>query len=105
VIGELSRRVTLERPDRTEDGGGGASVTWTPIATVWAAVTAAAAGEITATDDVASRVRHVLRIRWRADVRAGWRAVLDGRALRIRASVDRDGAKHWLVLDAEEEAR
>jgi len=105
VIGELSRRVTLERPDRTDDGGGGAAITWTPIATVWASVTAAAAGENTATDDVASRVRHAIRIRWRADVRTGWRAILDGRVLRIRGVVDQDGAKRWLTLDAEEERR
>ena len=34
-IGALRARLTLETPVRTDDGGGGATVTWTAVADVW----------------------------------------------------------------------
>ncbi|HCX68352.1 MAG TPA: head-tail adaptor protein, partial [Rhodobiaceae bacterium] len=38
AIGEMRERVTLQSPSRTPDGAGGAEVTWTSGATVWAKV-------------------------------------------------------------------
>jgi SPP1 family predicted phage head-tail adaptor len=36
--GRLSERIRFEQESRTSDGGGGASVVWTAVATRWAAV-------------------------------------------------------------------
>jgi SPP1 family predicted phage head-tail adaptor len=105
VIGALKRRVRLDRPDRTGDAGGGAAVVWTPVATVWARVASSPAGESESADDLASRVRHEVELRWRSDVRPGWRVVLGGKTLRVRAVVDPDQGRRLLVLECEEEVR
>ncbi|MBN9025581.1 MAG: head-tail adaptor protein [Rhizobiales bacterium] len=36
--GQLSNRVTLERPVRSGDGAGGATVDWQEVATLWARI-------------------------------------------------------------------
>jgi SPP1 family predicted phage head-tail adaptor len=105
VIGDLARRVTLERPDAVDDAGGGFAVSWTPISEAWARIVSSRASEGEEADDLVSRVSHAVRMRWRSDVGAGWRLVFDGRYLRVRAAVDPDGAKRWLDLDCEEEIR
>lgn len=105
MIGDVSRRIALERPDREEDAGGGAEVVWVPVAVVWASIRSSASGEEIASDDFAARVSHELRLRWRDDVRPGWRVLHGGRELRVRAAVDRDGARRWLHLECEEELR
>lgn len=105
MIGALSRRVALERPDRLEDEGGGADVVWTPVATVWARVTSSGRGADASFDGLASRIGHRLRLRWRGDVAPGWRARLGERVLRIESALDQDGARRWLHLDCVEEVR
>lgn len=105
MIGSLSRRVGLERPDRVEDLGGGGSIVWTPVDVVWASVRASGAAEDVVGDALGARVSHELRIRWRDDVRPGWRVGFDGRRLRVRAVLDRDGRRRWLHLECEEELR
>ncbi len=105
MIGALARRVALERPERVEDEGGGASVLWTPVATVWASVISAGLGERASFDSVAGRVSHRLRVRWRSDLAPGWRARIGERVLRIESAVDRDAARRWLHLDCIEEVR
>jgi SPP1 family predicted phage head-tail adaptor len=105
VIGALKRRVTLQRPDRAEDAGGGAAVIWTDVATAWARVTTAAAGEGEAADALTARVAYTVGLRWREDVRPGWRVVFRGKALRVRAAVDRDLDGRFIVLQCEEEVR
>lgn len=37
-IGALRDRLTLERPTRTADGGGGASIAWEQLGELWASV-------------------------------------------------------------------
>ncbi|MCG8442228.1 MAG: phage head closure protein [Caulobacterales bacterium] len=104
-VGALMRRVTLLQPSRTEDGGGGAQIAFQPVATVWAEIASAAGGEEAELDDLTARVTHTMRIRWRADVRAGWRVEMAPRAFRVRGAVDRSGGRRWLELDCEEEVR
>ena len=105
MIGDLSRRITLQRPDRTADGGGGFETTWTSVGAAWASVRSSAGTEQDEGDDLVRRVGHQLRLRWRDDVVPGWRVVLEGRVLRVRSAVDRNGRKRWLDLECEEEIR
>lgn len=101
--GQLSSRVALERPVRTSDGSGGATVDWAEVATLWAAIEPVAAGEAFAADRLATRVTHRITIRHRADVEGGMRIVHRGRVLRIEAWRDPDEARRFLVLEAVEE--
>lgn len=67
-IGALRSRLTLEQPDRTTDGGGGASVTWTTVATLWAAVRPIGGEERLAADQLAGRITHEITLRTRTGV-------------------------------------
>lgn len=101
--GKLSCRVTLERPIRSADGAGGATVAWEEIATLWAAIEPVAAGEIFGADRLSTRITHRITIRFREDVEGGMRIVHRGRLLRIAAWRDPDETRRFLVLEAVEE--
>lgn len=103
MIGVLNRLVTLSRPVRVEDEGGGAPVTFTVVASVWAEVVAAGGGEAVIADAVRGTLTHRIRIRHRADVSAGWRASWSGRTARVLAARDPTGRGRWLNLECEEE--
>ena len=101
--GQLSSRVALERPVRTADGSGGATLDWEEVVTLWAAIEPVAAGEIFAADRLATRVTHRIIIRHRTDVEGVMRIVHRGRALCIEAWRDPDETRRFLVLEAVEE--
>lgn len=101
--GQLSSRVVLERPVRTADGAGGATVEWEVVATFWAAIEPIAASENTSFDRLATHVTHRLTLRHRAGIEGGMRILHRGRVLRIRAWRDPDETRRFLVLEAAEE--
>jgi SPP1 family predicted phage head-tail adaptor len=100
---QLSSRVVLERPVRTADGAGGATVDWDEVATLWARIEAVVAGERFAADRLATRVTHRITLRFRADVAGGMRIRHRGRVLVVTAWRDPDETGRFLVLDATEE--
>ena len=65
-IGDLRTRLVLEAPSRAADGGGGASVTWSTVATVWASVRPTGGAEAYALDRVAGNVSHEIVLRYAA---------------------------------------
>ena len=84
-IGALRERLTLETPVRSDDGGGGATVTWTAVADVWGAVRPITGDERLRADAVTGRVTHQVWIRYRADVVPAMRFVAGARILDIVA--------------------
>lgn len=102
VIGPLRHRVTIERPERTTEDGGGASIVWLPVASVFARIEAAGGREIALSDGLTGRVTHKVLIRWRADIEPQMRLVVDSRRLDIRAALDTDGRRRWLTCLCEE---
>lgn len=101
VIGAMRARVRLERPTRTADDLGGASLAWANEGDVWAAIEAAGAGGAAAFDAAPSISAYRLTINRRDGVRAGWRVVWGGRVLRI-VGVRDEGAPR-IILNCEEE--
>lgn len=101
-IGALRRRVTLEAATRASDGAGGATVTWGPVAELWAYVRTVTGGEFSASDALSGRVTHEIWIRYRGDVGPDKRFSLGARVFDIRAAVDRDGRTRWLECQCEE---
>lgn len=104
-IGALRRRVTLEAPLDTADAAGGAALSYTAQASVWAEIRSPSARERVDADALTSAVSHVLVIRHRSDVGPGWRVAFDNRLLRVRHVRDVDGGRTRLQLDCEEEVR
>jgi SPP1 family predicted phage head-tail adaptor len=101
-IGDLRSRLTLEAPARASDGGGGASVTWNTVATVWASVRPTGGSETYALDRVAGRVTHEIVLRYRAGVTPEMRLREGSRVFEIHAAFDPDQGRRWLKCLAEE---
>lgn len=88
AIGSLRHRVRIEAPLRANDDGGGAAVTWVPIADLWAAIIAVSGRERTVAQKRASEATHRIVIRRRADVDATMRVVHGQRIYHIEAILD-----------------
>jgi SPP1 family predicted phage head-tail adaptor len=99
---DLRTRLTLEAPTRAADGGGGASVTWSTVATVWASVRPTGGGESYTLDRVAGKVSHEILLRYRSGVTPEMRLREGSRVFEIRAAFDPDQRRHWLKCLAEE---
>lgn len=103
AIAEMRERVTLQSPMRAADGAGGADVSWTDVATLWAKVEEGAGGERLTGERLAAQAALTLTIRYRAGVTTEMRALWNARVLNIRAVRDKGGRKRFLTLDCEEE--
>lgn len=100
--GQLSARLNLETPPQTDDGQGGLTGDWEPVASLWGRVEPlrGVPGEAAGAD--LAPVTHRITIRYRDDVRHAMRFAYRGRALLIRAVRDPDETRRYLVCDCEE---
>ena len=101
MIGALKHRLELLIPERTEDGGGGASLDWRAGPVLWAQVQ-----RLTSTRDYAGeRVNRLRRIaatiRHRRDIALGWRVRFEDAVYEI-ASMEDEGEGRRLTLICEE---
>jgi SPP1 family predicted phage head-tail adaptor len=101
-IGGFDRRIVIEQPALIPDGGGGATVTWTTLATVWGRLQAVGGGEAVQGQRQHGATRHRITIRRRTDVTAAMRANCDGRVFNIRAVVNGGGRSPYTLLECEE---
>ena len=101
-IGELRTRLSLEVASRTADGGGGATLAWSEVASVWARVTPRSGSESYAQDRVSGSVTHEIVIRHRSGVTPDMRFSDGTRRFDIKAAFDADGRRHWLTCLVEE---
>ncbi len=95
-IGSLRHRLALEEVSRTSDGGGGATETWSTVASVWASITPASGSEAVAAERIAGQISHVVHIRYRAGVIPAMRFRLGNRLFEIAASIDIDERRRFL---------
>jgi SPP1 family predicted phage head-tail adaptor len=101
-IGKLRHRLTLESPSRGADGGGGANLAWTEVATVAAAMEELGGGEIVSADRIGGKRQVIVTIRHREDVAPAMRFRLGDRLLAIRAAIDPEGRRKHLRCLCEE---
>lgn len=101
-LGDLRHRITIERQVRTDDGAGGAVVSWEPVATVSAAIWSRASEEAFALDRVAGRATHDVWIRYLAGIEPAMRITFGARRFDIRGVLDIDGRRKWLKCPVEE---
>jgi SPP1 family predicted phage head-tail adaptor len=90
----------LEAPATVEDEIGGRSITWTPVATLWAAIETANGNEIAAQDQTDARLFHRITIRHRDGVGPAMRLTKGARIFEIAAVRDADGRGRFLVINA-----
>ena len=91
--GQLRYRLTLQQPSTTEASG------FADVATVAADLRfQPAPSEPMQAGGPAAIASHQARIRFRSDVRASWRAVVDGRTFQVTGYGDPDGRQRELLL-------
>lgn len=102
---DLRDRIKIEAPLRASDGAGGAAISWTPVATVWADVASFKGSKLLAADQIEEHEPFRVIIRFRADVKVDMRIVWRGRRLDIVSLFDPDGERRWLVVECEERSQ
>lgn len=100
VVGQLRDRVTLQQEGApVADGGGGYAPSWSTIeAEIPARIEASGGREAILGQKLAPVVSHAVTLRWRDDVTAGMRLLWAGAPLNIRAVMDLDGRRRFLML-------
>lgn len=82
--GALDQRVRIDKPTRNDDGQGGAALTWSEHATVWAAIRPLRATESERQGAVRAVNVHMFTIRRRMDISADMKLVWTGEDFNIR---------------------
>lgn len=95
-------RATLEEPVETPDGIGGVARVFVPRVTLWARLEPLRGIERGEAQAAQATVGHRLTIRWRGDVTAAMRFVIEGRIYPVTATYDPDGRRRNLVCLVEE---
>lgn len=103
AIGALRRRLRIEAPQRSPDGGGGAVVDWQLVAEVWARIAPVSGRERAYAEQIAAEVSHRITIRYRGDVEPRMRLCADDRVFAIEAVFDPDERRRRLVCLAREQ--
>jgi SPP1 family predicted phage head-tail adaptor len=99
VIGVLRHRITIESPVATQDEGGGRSITWSPLATVWAQIEQTGGRQLVRAGEVEPQTLYRLTLRHVAGIIAGMRAVWGAKLIEITGVTDPDGRGRTLVLE------
>jgi len=104
TVGALRVRLTLEEPQLSDDGGGGSTVTWVAVTTLWGGLRVLSSRERAGTGGRISQVTHDVTIRHRGNVGPHMRLTYDGRVFSILAVLD-DERRNRLVCHCREEVR
>ncbi len=102
MIADLRHRIVLEERVRAADGGGGATESWTPVATLWASVQQKSGGERESADRLSVGTTTEIIIRHRAGVTSHMRFRQGARLFNIRSVLDKDGRGRFLICRCEE---
>ena len=103
LASQLNRRVLIQQPVTVADEVGGRSVSWSTLATVWAAVTSTKYGrdEDYFGEKLNASHRLDVTIRYRDDVTPKMRLLVDGEPYAIRSVENVDAADVILRLYVE----
>ena len=97
-IGRLRHRIALQQNTPTQADDGSRVDGWTTVAIVWGELLEIRGREYLAAQEAHSELNAKIRIRYRSDVRAEWRAQFDGRTFNILAAPDLKGRRQELEL-------
>ncbi|WP_226576792.1 phage head closure protein [Acuticoccus sediminis] len=101
--GELRHRLVLEVATEVSDGAGGATRSWTPVASLFARVEPRGRRERIEDGRNVGLVTHRVTVRRHGNVARGTRFVEGARRLRVLAVEDLDPQRRFLACLCEEE--
>jgi head-tail adaptor len=104
----LNRQLTLEAPQRADDGQGGFDITWQPLGTLWAEVTARVGRETRMEEAPVSLANYRIVVRGApvgdpARPVPGQRFRQDARVFHVHAVVETDADARFLTCFSSEE--
>jgi len=88
IIGRMDKRITLLKPVKIPDEMGGYKQTWENAGTVWAEFKKPSLSTVEAHGTVVSEVNQEIAIRYREDVRRGWRVEYRNRTFTVEHTYD-----------------
>ncbi len=101
-VASLRARLTLERPGGASDNSGGVTLTWTVVASLWGNIRPTGGTEQLRFDREHAKVDHLIRIRFRNDIKPDMRFRAGARTFEIHRAADPDGRRQWLDCLCEE---
>lgn len=102
-IGQLRHRIILDRIDTTSAGGGAEEFNWVTVAEMSASIVAENGREIGVADRISGTITHTITVRYRENIAPEMRFRINDRYFNIRAVMDPDGRRRWLICRCEEE--
>lgn len=106
MIGQFNKRITFEKQIKTDDGGGGFSVSWEELENVpevYANISPLSSKEIFSYLKREVKVSHKIIIRYRNDISVEMRVVSGDKIYGIKAIKDLQGLNRYLEITADEE--
>lgn len=100
--GDLTHRFILEARGEEPDGFGGHFTTFVPKGAVWGAPRAVRGRESLRAAQIDEVVDHAVTVRFRPDIRPGWRLRRGARTFDVVALHDPDERRRYLVLETRE---
>jgi SPP1 family predicted phage head-tail adaptor len=100
-IGQLRHWLTVEQADRTEDGGGGATLVWSSIAQIWGAIEPLSGKESLEADRLSGSATYNVTVRYRDDLTPSMRFRRNGDIYEILSVLDEDGRGRFLKCKCE----
>lgn len=99
-LGGMRRRLELQQEVRTPDGGGGYTVGWSTVATVWGEITPVSGRERLEAMRLQGEVTHRIVVRHRRDLAPDhqWRLKLGQRTFNVRAVINQGERDRFLEL-------
>jgi SPP1 family predicted phage head-tail adaptor len=99
---ELNKRITIETPIAGPSDGGSATISWRPIAVVWAALRPITSRETVAGDGQSLHNSHEIWLRFRPGLTGAERFRLGLRVFAIQSIRDPDERQRWLICQTVE---
>lgn len=96
--GELRHRVTIEEKTVTKDSYGGEEVTWSEVATVWAAVEPLQGREFLDGRRLEAEISTRIRMRYRSGVLPGMRVTWGDHTYDVEAVIEHESRRRELRL-------
>ncbi len=101
-IGPLRERVIIEQASMVLDDAGGHTLSWNPIATVWAQIENRSGSEVVVGERIESHRTRRVRIRRRTNIGPGMRLLWGATPLDIRVVTDSTSGAGYIWLICEE---
>ena len=98
MIGMLRHQVALQKPTNTTDAGGGATKSYTTLATLWASIKPVSGSEKYRQGQVQETATHQITVRFRSDIGTNYRIVYESRNFNIKHIRNIDERDRYLLL-------